>query len=142
MDLRRPPLTSRLLADTNVPLRFAYSDEKLHSAVVASLGSSMARGYEVVFAPQSLREFWNVSTRSVEANGFGRTIHKADNATRLIEANFALLYDTDAMHATWRRLVVDHEVKGVQVHDARLAASALVGGCRAILTLNDPDFKR
>ena len=75
-------------------------------------------------------------------NGFGLSIQEADEATRTVEAMFTLLHDTDAMHATWRHLVVEHEVKGVQVHDARLAASALVGGCRAILTLNDPDFKR
>jgi len=37
---------------------------------------------------------------------------------------------------------VEHEVKGVQVHDARLAAGMYVHGVPQILTINVRDFKR
>ena len=42
----------------------------------------------------------------------------------------------------WRVLVVRHQVSGVQVHDARLAAAMQVHGITHILTLNQPDFIR
>lgn len=132
----------RLLADTNVLLRLSYPDERLHPLTLEALATLMRHGWQIVYTPQCLREFWNVSTRPKSVNGFERSTQQADRAASLIESQFDILHDTDEMHATWRRFVVEHEVKGVQVHDARLAASALVSGCRAILTLNDPDFKR
>jgi predicted nucleic acid-binding protein len=41
-----------------------------------------------------------------------------------------------------RNLVLQHDVKGVQVHDARLAAGMIVHGIKSILTYNPRDFKR
>jgi hypothetical protein len=35
-----------------------------------------------------------------------------------------------------------HEVKGVQIHDARLAASMYVHGVTQLLTINVRDFRR
>lgn len=46
------------------------------------------------------------------------------------------------MYPEWRRLVVAHGVRGVQVHDARLAAAMRVHGVGRILTLNGADFAR
>lgn len=46
------------------------------------------------------------------------------------------------MHDLWRRLLVMHEVKGVQIHDARLAASMYVHGVTQLLTINVRDFRR
>jgi len=42
----------------------------------------------------------------------------------------------------WRRLVAAHDVRGVQVHDARLAALMEVYGVTSILTFNGGDFAR
>jgi predicted nucleic acid-binding protein len=39
-------------------------------------------------------------------------------------------------------LVTDHNVRGVQVHDARLAAIMHAYGLNHILTLNQQDFLR
>jgi len=39
-------------------------------------------------------------------------------------------------------LLVAHNVQGVQVHDARLAASMYVHGVGQLLTINVRDFKR
>jgi len=41
-----------------------------------------------------------------------------------------------------RRLLVDHAISGVQVHDARLVAAMQVHGVFRILTFNTKDFKR
>ncbi len=42
----------------------------------------------------------------------------------------------------WRSLVETHEVRGVQVPDARLAAAMLVHSVPHILALNTADFAR
>ena len=50
--------------------------------------------------------------------------------------------DSEAVYREWRRIVVRHNVMGVQVHDARLAAAMYVHGVAHILTLNVADFSR
>jgi len=47
-----------------------------------------------------------------------------------------------ATRPNWRKLVVTHQVRGKQVHDARLAASMIAHGITHILTLNGADFAR
>jgi predicted nucleic acid-binding protein len=52
------------------------------------------------------------------------------------------LPDNEEVYLIWRRLVVAHHVRGVQVHDARLAAIMQTYGLTHILTLNQTDFLR
>jgi predicted nucleic acid-binding protein len=52
------------------------------------------------------------------------------------------LPDNAQVYSIWRRLVVEHNGRGVQVHDAHLAATMQVHGVGRILTLNRPDFLR
>ena len=60
----------------------------------------------------------------------------------VIERTMALLPDNDQVYWFWRQLVVANNVRGVQVHDARLIALMEVYGVTRILTLNQPDFAR
>ena len=138
------PITAdrSILCDTNIVSRAVNVGDRQHTLVSQAILDLLHAGYRMVYAPQTLREFWNVATRPGLVNGLRLTVAQTDVLARQIESTFDLLSDSDAMHAEWRRLVVQHEVKGVQVDDARLAASALVSGCRALLTLNDPDFRR
>jgi predicted nucleic acid-binding protein len=53
-----------------------------------------------------------------------------------------LLPDSAASYREWRRIVVQHGVSGVQVHDARLAAAMYTHGISYILTFNGSDFSR
>jgi predicted nucleic acid-binding protein len=53
-----------------------------------------------------------------------------------------LLPDIPAIHEEWRKLLVMHNVSGVQVHDARLVAAMRVYGVKRILTFNHRDFAR
>jgi hypothetical protein len=53
-----------------------------------------------------------------------------------------LLPDSREVHERWRQLLVAHRVKGVQVHDTRLAASMYVHGVPQLLTINVGDFQR
>ena len=59
-----------------------------------------------------------------------------------IEKRSWCLVDSNGVYTEWRRLVVRHKVSGVQVHDARLAASMYAHGLTHILTFNTADFAR
>jgi predicted nucleic acid-binding protein len=50
--------------------------------------------------------------------------------------------ETGAVYAVWRRFVRDLKIRGVRVHDARLATLMEVHGLHKILTLNVADFAR
>ncbi len=72
----------------------------------------------------------------------GLSIDETDRIARVIERDFELLPDSRDVHDRWRDLLLVHEVKGVQVHDARLAASMYVYGITELLTINVRDFQR
>lgn len=76
------------------------------------------------------------------AKRFGLTLSEAEREVRVIEAGMNLLTDNEAVYREWRRIIVQHAVSGVQVHDARLVAVMLVHGVKHILTLNAADFSR
>jgi hypothetical protein len=69
-------------------------------------------------------------------------IVETDSIAREIERDFEFLPDSQAVHDRWRRLLVEYEVKGVQVHDTRLAASMYLHGISQLLTINLRDFAR
>ena len=86
-------------------------------------------------------EFWNVSTRPADRNGFGQTPLETDDILRRVERFFPLLPDSPEVYPKWRQLVV-HEVSGVKVHDARLVAAMISYEVTHILTFNTADFTR
>jgi predicted nucleic acid-binding protein len=78
----------------------------------------------------------------LDKNGFGLSIVETDRIARVIERDFELLPDSREVHDRWRSLLVAHNIQGVQVHDARLAASMYVHGVGQLLTINVRDFRR
>ena len=89
-----------------------------------------------------LSEFWNVCTRPVAANGFGFSIVETDECARLLEDKLHLAPDSESTHYEWRKIVVDQQVSGLQVHDARIVATLRANGIDQLLTLNAKDFRR
>lgn len=81
-------------------------------------------------------------TRPLDRNGFGLDAADAEREVLAIESGMILLPESEAVYREWRRLIVQHHVRGVQVHDARLAAVMRVHGVGYILTLNGSDFNR
>jgi predicted nucleic acid-binding protein len=130
------------LMDTNILLRLVDPNDREYTLVREAVRALASRGESLCFAGQNLVEFWNVCTRPASKNGLGLTAAQTDERASLIEVRFRLLPDDERVHAEWRRLVVRYSVAGVQVHDARLAASMLMNGVSTILTLNDRDFRR
>ncbi len=97
---------------------------------------------ELYFSLQNIAEFWNVCTRPVDQNGYGLSVHDTNQRVEAIERTMTLLPDNEHVYRLWRELVAVNHVRGVQVHDARLAALMLAYGVDHILTLNEPDFLR
>jgi predicted nucleic acid-binding protein len=81
-------------------------------------------------------------TRPLARNGLGLTVAEAEHEVHAIEAGMSFLPDGESVYQAWRRIIVQHGVLGVQVHDARLAAAMYVHGVDHILTLNAADFTR
>jgi predicted nucleic acid-binding protein len=130
------------LLDTNILLRMSKSDDPRHAMIRGALQELVAQGARLCFTSQVLGEFWNASTRPLDRNGFGLSTSETNRIARVIERDFEFLPDSRDVHDRWRRLLVEHDVKGVQVHDARLAASMYVHGVTQLLTVNVRDFQR
>jgi len=130
------------LVDTNILLRLTRRGDSQHNVVATALARLLGQGVTLYYTHQNIAELWNAMTRPVDRNGLGLTILEAEREVRAIEEGMILLPDSEAVYREWRRIVVQHSVSGVQVHDARLAASMVVHGVGHILTLNVGDFSR
>jgi predicted nucleic acid-binding protein len=130
------------LIDTNILLRLTRLRDPQHDLIQASMDELIRRGARFVFSLQNAVEFWNVCTRPSERNGFGLSIAETAQSFQFVESIMKLLPDNQQVYSIWRRMVVEHNVRGVQVHDAHLAATMQAHGVDRILTLNRPDFLR
>jgi predicted nucleic acid-binding protein len=133
---------SRCAVDTNILLRLLHPGHSQHGLLTKAILSLVSSGIDICFAPQNLGEFWNVATRPLERNGMGLSTEEAKEHILSIESRMTLLPESEEVYHVWRRLLFEHEVRGVQVHDAHLAAVLEVHGISRLLTLNGRDFKR
>lgn len=130
------------LIDTNVLLRSADPDHPMYNDATNAVSILRNQGETLCIVPQNLIEFWNVYTRPANRNGLGHTAEEAAQEIRRLKAFFTLKADTASIYNEWERLVIQYQVKGVNVHDARLTAAMLVHGLTHILTFNIEDFNR
>jgi len=130
------------LVDTNILLRISRRSDPQYQLVDSALAKLALAGTTLHFTHQNIAELWNAMTRPVNRNGFGLTATEAERQVRVIETGMSLLSDSEAVYRERRRIVVQHAVSGVQVHDARLVAAMHVHGVSDILTLNVTDFDR
>lgn len=135
-------MASHIGLDTNILLRSVRSSDAQALTIISSMRRLHDSGYFFCLTPQNIGEFWNVSTRPANRNGFG--LSPRETLTRLneIEQSMTLLPDDARVYTIWRRLLIDHAIQGVQVHDAHLAASLEAHEVSQLLTLNTADFKR
>jgi len=130
------------LIDTNVLLRWIKPDDRDYPVVVAAIEAALLRGSVLCYTSQNVGEFWNACTRPHHRNGYGLSPQETDRRAKYFEEKLQLLPDSLAVHQHWRKLLVTHNISGVQVHDARLVAAMRVHDVRQILTFNDKDFAR
>lgn len=131
-----------VLVDTNVLLRLVRPTLPEYPVLTAVLRRLQREKIALCYAAQNIGEFWNVMTRPATKNGYGLTVEQANQETRLIESHLIRLTDSDDIYQTWRYLLVQYQVSGRQVHDARLVAVMQVNGVSDILTFNASDFER
>lgn len=132
----------RYAVDTNLLLRLSYRNHPLHSLITTAMRRLVARDVELCFTPQIVGEFWNVSTRPTQRNGFGLSVEETEMQIQSIQRTMTFLPEEERVYPVWHRLLVSHDVRGVQVHDAHLAATLEVYGVTHLLTFNGADFKR
>ena len=130
------------LVDTNVLLRFLHTADASYPIVRSAVSELWTNGHELKTTSQNLTEFWNVSTRPVNRNGYGLNTSQVYELLQHGENLFPLLPDSPAIYLEWRRLVLEYCVSGIQVHDARLVAAMIVHGVTRILTFDIDDFTR
>ena len=130
------------LIDTDILLRISLVNDPLHNLIGTALQKLARQGTASCFSLQNLAEFWNVCTRPTNRNGYGLTIAETNQRAEYIERTMTFLPDNDQVYPIWRSLVRVNNVRGVQVHDARLVAVMLAHGLGHILTLNQSDFQR
>ena len=121
--------------------RFAFDDAR-QPVVKAALDTLLKRGEAVYISAQNLIEFQSLATRPANVNGLGLTTAQASEKAQEIETLFAFLPDTAAIYPHWRTLIERYDVKGKQVHDARLVAVMLAHGIRRLMTFNTAHFAR
>ena len=131
-----------ILCDTNLLLYSAQPDAPQFSEALGFIQKSLAGGEQLVVFLQNLAEFWNVATRSRERNGLGFTISRADAEMDYLLESVAVLPDHVKTAEIWRSLVLKNEIRGVQVHDARLVAGMKAYGIGQVATYNGKDFVR
>lgn len=96
------------LLDTNVLLRYVEREHSLHQVAYDTINALQQKGDQFFILPQNCIEFWNVTTRPIDRNGFGKTTTQADTALLRIEQLFPVLPDIPVIYSRWRQLVVQY----------------------------------
>jgi predicted nucleic acid-binding protein len=132
-----------IAVDTNVLVGAIQTfDPAIRSAARKAIKALYRQGEELVCFPQNLVEFWVAATRPANANGLGLTPEQAARYVDRFQTLLRLLPETSAIFISWRKLVLEYRVSGINVHDARIAATMMVHQVSQILTFDQDDFKR
>jgi predicted nucleic acid-binding protein len=133
----------RVFVDTGVLLRAFDRLSPERPAILRALRRLWAERHDLYTSAQNIAEFWNVSTRPISARGgYGRPVPVVESRVRQIERWATILSFSPPTYAEWRRLLVLHQLIGVSVHDARIAATMLTDHISHLVTLNRSDFLR
>ncbi len=130
------------LLDTNILLRSADDHSVYFELALGAVRTLLAQGEALFIVPQNIYEFWAVATRPTSANGLGWNSERCRREVTAVTQSFTLLHDAPSVFTNWLELVTTHDVKGKQVHDARLVAAMQTHDLTNLLTLNVKDFER
>jgi len=130
------------LVDTSVLVRALLSVDPNSGLARRALATLLRENHTLVVLPQIVAEFWAVATRLESENGLGYTPERAERWLTRYRKHFQLEYETEAVYLEWRKLISDHQVRGKQTHDARIAAAVRAHGLERVLTFNTKHFER
>src|ERR1700681_173715 len=129
-----------IAVDTNVLVGAIQTfDLRLRRTARRAVKSLYRQGEQLICFPQNLVEFWNASTRPADGNGLGFGPEQAARYVDRFQTLMGLLPETPQIFPPWRRLVLEHRVSGVQVHDARIVAAMPVHQVNTILSFDLAD---
>jgi predicted nucleic acid-binding protein len=132
-----------IAVDTNVLIGSIQTfDPPLRLTARRAVKSLYRQGEQLLCFPQNLVEFWNASTRPANANGLGLSPEQAARYVDRFQTLLRLFPETAEIFPAWRKLVLQHRVSGIRVHDARIVAAMTVHQVSKILTFDLDDFKR
>src|SRR5437879_12577238 len=124
-----------IAVDTNVLVGAIQTfDPAIRAAAGQAVKSLYRQGEELLCFPQNLVEFWSASTRPANANGLGFSPEQAARYVDRFQALLRFLPETAEIFPTWRKLVLQHRVSGIHVHDARIVANMMVHQVTKIIT--------
>jgi predicted nucleic acid-binding protein len=132
----------RTLLDTNILLRTSQPASPQHADAIRSTAALIQAGRIFCISSQAIYEFLAVATKPQTENGLGMTQSVADSHLANLLASIEIIFDSPAVAAELRRLVLAHQVSGKKVHDARMVAAMNVHNVTEILTFNTKDFTR
>ncbi len=72
------PINTSCLLDSNILLRISKGDDPSHPVIAKAIRELIRQGITLCYNSQTLTDFWNVSTRPIDKNGFGLSV--ADTA--------------------------------------------------------------
>lgn len=131
--------TTLVVVDTNVLLAATDTTRAAHAAAMTFLNEDERR---LALTPQIVREYLAVTTRPVEANGFGLAGADAVANVKEFLDDMTLLPEDAVTTAGLMDLIRGRAAAGRQVHDATIVATALAHGADAIVTDNTRHFSR
>lgn len=131
------------LVDTGVLLRLFDRTDPVHVDLRQNLQLLRGAGHLLAMSSQNIAEFWNVSTRPTSARGgYGQDPITTERRVQFLEKFGTIHLETTASFQAWRKLLVEHAIQGLAVHDSRLVALMEAVGIKYIITLNPKDFAR
>jgi predicted nucleic acid-binding protein len=130
------------LIDTGVLLRAFDASFAEYRLIRHAIRTLWNRQEDLIVTVQNLAEFWNVSTRPVDKNGYGLSPERAVRRLTLIERICTVTTEDEHSYRLWKGLLTSYSLTGVSVHDARLVSVMLARGITSVLTLNERDFRR
>ena len=130
------------LLDTGILLRAFDASSSEYRQIRQDLRALVTRQERLVVALQNVAEFWNVSTRPIDKNGYGLSVERTDRRVQIVERFCDVVSESNHSYRVWKDLLNVHGVTGVAVRDARLISVMLAHGVADIFTLNERDFRR
>jgi len=127
--------------DSNILIHLTNTNSPDHRAAEFALKELEQVGTELLYTSQNIAEFWNVCTR-IGPGGIFLSIEETSRRLAMVEARFIFLPELPRAAEIFKDILRRYRVRGVQVHDARLASVMLASGVSEILTFDRDDFKR
>ena len=131
-----------LLVDTSILVRLSDYTSAVRELCERAIQESVGQSAALYLSAQVIIEYWAVSTRPSEANGLGRSVELTFADCMDYLRLMSILPEPPDIAERWLQLVRQYQVKGKEVHDARLVAFAVAHQITHILTLNPDDSSR